>query len=105
MKNLASLPTGALFAIGALVVVQLTLQIAAVVQLVKTPKERVSLNGNKAIWAIIIVAGEMVGAIVWFFAGRKPQAAEDPIAAASKTPDAVQTAVDSLYGPDSGADR
>ena len=84
--------------VAVLVAVQLTLQIIALVQLVRTPVERVSIGGRKWVWALIIVFGEILGAIFWFVLGRR--AAETDVGALPQAaPEAKQSAVDSLYGP------
>lgn len=84
-------------AIGGLVLLQLSLQVAALVQLSKTPTERVTLGGRKIIWALIIVLGEILGPIAWFAAGRTPATVEQAAAEASEAD--RESAVDALYGP------
>ena len=49
-----------------LVLIQLTLQVIALVNLSK--KEQVRFN-NKLIWVLIIVFGNMIGAIMYFIFG------------------------------------
>jgi len=51
-----------------LVVVQLILQIVALVDLYK--RERVK-GGKKWIWVLVIIFGEIIGAAVYFIFGRK----------------------------------
>ncbi len=51
-----------------IILLQFGLQIAAVWDLVHRDKVR---GGNKWIWAAVIVLGEMLGALVYFFAGRE----------------------------------
>ena len=84
--------------VGVLIAVQLALQITALVQLVRTPAERVSIGGRKWAWALIIVFGEILGAVFWFFLGRRAVEA-DVGALPQAAPEAKQSAVDSLYGP------
>ncbi|TLM94644.1 MAG: PLDc_N domain-containing protein, partial [Actinobacteria bacterium] len=84
-----------------MMVVQLALQISALVVLVKTPAERINIGGRKWLWALIIILGEIVGPIVFFVVGRKPVSAVDPLAAAP-TADKTSAAVDALYGPQGG---
>ena len=50
-----------------LLVLQLALQAAALIDLVR--RERV--RGNKWLWAAIIVLGELLGALLYFVLGRK----------------------------------
>jgi len=83
-------------AVGALILVQLVLQIVAIVQLVKTPQDRVSIGGRKWAWALIILLGEIVGAILWFVLGKTAAPAAvtgQDIGVAEK-----RSAVDGLYG-------
>jgi hypothetical protein len=77
--------------------VQLTLQVVALVQLVKTPGERVSLGGRKWAWALIIALGEIIGAVLWFVLGKTPVAAERDAGAVDTA--VRRDAVDGLYGP------
>ena len=50
-----------------LVVLQLGLQIWALVDLAK----REATNGPKWLWALIIIIGELLGPVIYFIAGRK----------------------------------
>jgi hypothetical protein len=51
-----------------IVIIQLTLMIVALVDLVK--REKVT-GGNKLIWGIIIVLFNIIGPIIYFIIGRK----------------------------------
>ena len=59
---LAGLPTTAIVAIVVVLAVQLALQIVAVIDLVR--RDRV-LFDRKWIWALVIVAGNLLGAVVY----------------------------------------
>lgn len=50
-----------------IVLLQLGLQIWALVDLAK----RDNVNGPKWVWALIIVLGEFLGAIIYFIVGKK----------------------------------
>jgi hypothetical protein len=50
-----------------IVLIQLSLQIYALVDLARQPKVR----GPKWVWIIIIILGEFIGAIVYLVLGRK----------------------------------
>lgn len=89
-------PVAALLGIGLLIVVQLTLQVIAVVGLVRTPAARVSLGGRKWLWVLIIVLGEIVGPILWFAAGRTAAPADD--SARRPNEEQKRSAADALYG-------
>jgi hypothetical protein len=52
-----------------LVVIQLTLQIAAIVSLLKRDNNQIRWN-NKLIWILIIILGELIGPILYFVIGR-----------------------------------
>lgn len=103
MNTLSDVPPVVLIALGFMVVLQLCLQVTALVQLVRTPGERVRLGGRKWLWALIILGGEILGAVVWFFVGREPVAATQ-----SPSVDAIGDAgraLDVLYGREEDATR
>jgi len=100
--TLDQIPTPALLGVGALIALQLALQVIALVQLVRTPAERVTIGGRKWVWALIILLGEIVGPIVWFFAGRRPEQVADA-AADAPAADRARSAADELYGGRNGA--
>ncbi|MGA9397361.1 MAG: PLD nuclease N-terminal domain-containing protein [Anaerolineaceae bacterium] len=50
-----------------IVLLQLGLQIWALIDLVK----REAVNGPKWVWALIIILGEFLGAIIYLIVGRK----------------------------------
>ncbi len=95
--QLADLPVGVLVVLGVAVLVQLTLDVVALVDLVRRPVDRVAM-GNKWIWVGIILLVNLLGAILYLVAGRKPEpVAEVPLPSA---PSVSRTAgiADSLYG-------
>ncbi len=99
---LTDLPPAVLAGVGVLIVVQLALQIAALVSLVRTPAERVTLGRRKWLWALIIVLGEIIGSIIWFVAGRTPAPAAEAMPA-QPADERAKTAADALYGsPEQG---
>lgn len=53
--------------IAPIIVIQVILQIVALIDL----KKVYATNGPKILWVIIILFGSMPGAIVYFIAGRK----------------------------------
>lgn len=93
---LGQLPIWAIVAVGALIIVQLSLQVMALVQVVRTPAERVTLGSRKWVWILIIVLGEMLGPILWFLLGRSKVVAVDVAAAQDK--ERTQEVADALYG-------
>lgn len=84
-------------ALGALVAVQLGLQIYALVMLFRTPDDRLHF-GKKWPWALIIVFLNLLGAIGFLAFGRKPAQVADPLAG-------DQTRQDTADGPTLPADR
>lgn len=52
-----------------LIIVQLGLQIAALVNMLKRDASQIRWN-NKIAWALIIIFGEVIGPIVYFVFGR-----------------------------------
>ncbi len=95
--NELGLSGGALAALAGLIVLQLALQVTALVQLVKTPAERVSIGGRKWAWALIIILGEIAGPILWFVLGRRAAEVAQPDREAA-CGERAQAAVDALYG-------
>jgi predicted Kef-type K+ transport protein len=107
LAQLQELPAWLQIGLVALVAVQLILEIYALVVLLRTPDERLVL-GKKWPWIAIILLVNMLGAIVFLAAGRKPLPAVDPLLAAdlpSAPPLSGQRAsraADVLYGPQDG---
>jgi hypothetical protein len=95
---LESLPVWLLVALSVAVVLQLTLEVWALVDMLRRPAEQLNLGGRKWLWAIIILCVNSIGAIIYFAAGRKPPVAADVVPAAPVAQRA-QAAVDTLYGP------
>lgn len=107
MDELAALPTAAKIAIGVFYALQVTLQIYALVNLWRTPVERVQ-TGKKWVWALVILLVNTVGAIIYLAAGKKPAQAVDPVHQAAHTEgngaraDRAAAAADLLYGSKEG---
>ena len=104
---LSDLPGWMLVVFGVLAVVQISVEVYALVKLFRTPDEQLVL-GKKWPWVIIILFINLVGAIVFLAAGRKPAAAVDPLAArsaegAAVAGDRAARAADVLYGSGSDA--
>lgn len=90
LAGLSPAVRGALFA---LVAVQVAVQIAAVVHLVR--RSRAPRSG-RAVWAVVIVAGNLLGAVLYFALARGPDAAAETTAGDAQ---AARRATDVLYGP------
>lgn len=97
----ASLPTGFLVVLIVLGLVQLTLDVVALVDLVRRPVDRVAL-GNKWVWVAIILLVNLLGAILYLVVGRKPAQAV-PVQPAARPAPAAGSIADALYGPRPGA--
>lgn len=50
-----------------IIIIQLVLQIVALVNVLKHPKYRF---GNKAIWILVVLLGQIIGPIIYFAFGR-----------------------------------
>ncbi len=93
--DLASIPAGVLILLGVVLVVEIALDVIALVDLYRRPIARVAL-GNKWIWVAIIVLINLIGAILYFAIGRKPAAAgEEPAVKPSRSSAEI---ADALYG-------
>ena len=97
--DLASLPTPPLVALIVAIAVQLALQLTALIRLARTPRDLVVLD-RKWPWVLIILLANMVGAIVFLIAGRRPAPVEDSATAPHVESDNVRSTVQSLYGED-----
>jgi len=90
-------PTVAGLLLG-LVVVQLALQLYALVDLARRDKVR---GERKWVWVLVIAFGNLVGAIVYLAVGRPPAEGDLPAgatAASTAGDEAARRAVDALYG-------
>jgi hypothetical protein len=98
MKSfLDSLSPTTLALLAILVVTQLSLQIWALVDLSRRAEVQF---GRKWLWVIIIIAGNIVGALVYLGFGRIPQGAFDPPSGdESGRDEGRRRAIDDLYGP------
>ncbi|QAA76061.1 MAG: hypothetical protein BIP78_0295 [Candidatus Bipolaricaulis sibiricus] len=104
----ADLPTWALVAVVVLGGVQLSLQVSALVILFRTPDERL-VTGRRWVWVAVVVFGQLVGAIAFLAAGRRPVTEQDPLHSAPQPGDVTRAqarrAADLLYGDSSRAGR
>lgn len=103
MPTLDTLPIGVVVAVVVLSFVQVTLQIIALLQCLRTPEDRLALIKRRWIWVVVIAMGEMFGAILWFVAGRAP--AQRDVSAPAFSADQRDAALDLLYGSREVKDR
>jgi hypothetical protein len=94
--DLSTLPVGVLIGLGLLVVVQLTLDVVALVDLYRRPAARV-VSGNKWLWLAVIVLVNVLGAILYLVVGRTT--APRDAAPTPARPVATESIAESLYGP------
>ena len=96
--NLSALPTSVIVAIVVLGVIELTLDVIALVDLYRRPVERVTF-ANKWIWVAIILLVTLLGAILYLVIGRTAGVLAEN--AKPYAPPTVGTGnvADVLYGP------
>ena len=105
--TVSAVPVWGLVALGVLVVVQITLDVIALLDLYRRPTSQVVL-ANKWIWvAIILLTSSFfsLGAIIYLVAGRRPAVLTDDAAPSQSTSVRTENVADALYGPRDGADR
>ncbi|HPD06293.1 MAG TPA: hypothetical protein PLC08_00200 [Candidatus Bipolaricaulis sp.] len=106
MGSLGDLPGWAIVVLGSLALIQLGLQVFALVTALRTPADRL-LTGQRWVWIVVIALG-LVGAIVFLAVARRPVPEPDSV---NTTPDLdkdkARRAADLLYGtpPDSQQGR
>lgn len=95
--DFSALPLWVLVVAGVVMVAQLGFEIFVLVKMFQTPAERLTLGGRKWLWAIIILAINWIGAILFLVAGRKPEQAVE-VAASTPASTRAEAAADALYG-------
>jgi multisubunit Na+/H+ antiporter MnhB subunit len=101
--NLSSLPAGALAALVVLAVVAITLDVIALRDLYRRPTSQVAF-ANQWIWVAVILLVNILGAIIYLVAGRRPAVLTDDAAPSQSTSVRTDNIADTLYGPRDGAD-
>jgi hypothetical protein len=93
-RAFGDLPMAALLAIGVLLVVQLSLQIVSLLDL---SRRATVPGGRKWVWVLIIIFGNLIGAIAYLALGRSGDVAtgDRPSGGSAVS---RQKAVDRLYG-------
>lgn len=101
--SLSALPGWLVATIMVMLVVEVGVEVIALVRLARTPTERV-VFGRKWPWVLIILFIELVGAVVFLAAGRRPAPVDDPartpVAPETDAGDRAARTVDLLYGED-----
>lgn len=99
---LSEIPQEMIVPLAILVVVQIAVEVFALVKLFRTPDDRLVFE-KKWPWVLIILFVNMIGAIVFLAAGRKPAPAADPMTQqAASNGDRAARAADVLYGRKDG---
>jgi hypothetical protein len=98
LDTLTTLPVGVLIGLGALTVIELALDVIALIDLYRRPISRVAL-GNKWAWVAIIVLVNTLGAIIYLIVGRRPAPPRDPTPS-DVTTDRRASIAEALYGDD-----
>jgi len=100
--QLADLPTGVLVGVIVVGVIQVALDVIALVDLYRRPTNQVAL-GNKWIWVAIVLLVNLLGAIGYLVVGRKPASVAEvapPVPSVSRT----EGIADALYGRGNNGD-
>lgn len=95
--QLADFPIGIIVVLVIVGLVQLALDVVALVDLVRRPVDRVAM-GNKWIWVAIILLVNLLGAILYLVAGRKPAAGAEVPPPSTPSASRTENIADSLYG-------
>ena len=95
--DLSTLPIGVLVGLGVLLVLELALDVIALVSLARRPRARIAL-GSKWIWVAIIVLLNVIGPILYFAIGRKTDGPAEVPAPARESGASAESIADSLYG-------
>ncbi len=90
--------TGTLALLGVVMLAQVALLVAALVDLLRRPDEAVT-GGRRWVWILVVVLLQTVGPIVYFAAGRRPRPVDDPGGAPAPVEAPAGRVVDLLYGP------
>ena len=65
-------------------------------------RRRTVRGGRKWVWVLIIIAGSVLGVVLYFALGRMPDPAEPGPGTPEQAGTAGRDALDRLYGPKSG---
>ena len=101
---LSSVPVWALVALGLLFVLEIALDVIALVDLYRRPSDQL-VFANKWVWLAIILLVNTVGAIIYLVVARKPAVLTDDAAPSEPTSVRTDDIADRLYGPRDGTDR
>lgn len=94
--NLSDLPAWAILVLAAVAVIQVTLDVLALVDLYRRPVAQVQ-SGNKWAWVAVILLANIIGAVLYLTVGRKRADTGAPVQASTGTSVRAEDVVDSLY--------
>ncbi len=103
--SIADISPAVLVMVGVLIVVQLVLEVWAIVDIIRRPATSIA-GGSKLVWILVVILVNFLGALAYFAFGRRDAA--DAAVGASPRADATthaSDAVDLLYGPRDGVER
>jgi len=101
---MSAVPVWGLLALGVLAVLQIALDVIALVDLYRRPIDQV-VFANKWIWLAIILLVSTVGAIIYLVVARRPAVLTEAAAPSAPTSVSADTIADTLYGPRDDTDR
>lgn len=99
MRFLGSLPTAAVVGLAVLVIVQLSVQVIALLDLAQRGQVP---GGRKWLWVLIIIFGNLVGAIVYLVIIRSAGSGPSVDRGGGGSEEARKKALDRLYGDREG---
>lgn len=102
--NAQAIPVGAVVALGVLAVVQITLDVIALVDLYRRPTKQV-VFGNKWIWVAIVLLVNTVGPIIYLVVARRPVAMPENAGPSASPTVRTEDIADALYGPRDDPDQ
>jgi heme/copper-type cytochrome/quinol oxidase subunit 4 len=94
--NLSNLPVWAIVVGAVLAVIQVALDVIALVDLYRRPVARVQF-GNKWIWVVVIVLVNTIGAILYLVIGRLPAVPDPALHTPARASVRAEDIVNSLY--------
>jgi hypothetical protein len=95
--DLSTLPFGILIVLSVVLLVEIALDVVAIVDLIRRPVAAVQF-GNKWVWVAIIVLINLIGAILYFAVGRKQTPVVDADARTAAPRRSSAEITDALYG-------
>jgi hypothetical protein len=102
--SLSAISTPVLILLAALALVEIGLDVVALVDLYRRPTSQVAI-GNKWIWVVIILLVNLLGPILYLAIGRKPAPGTASFDSPGRSRKQVDSVVDSLYGTGEPIDR